>query len=330
LKYRRLGKTGLFISEIGLGTAQIGGSSLIGGRYIGSPRIKRKDALRILNTAYEEGINFYDTSDKYGDGEAERLLREAFCKKRDKVILATKCGLTSQGERCFREKYARSCLEQSLINLGTDHIDIFQLNKPDLSLIKSGQIYGLLNKLKREGKIRFTGVSAVADEEAVKLALDNRVDTLQVFYNLLHIEPNELFIGKAFDSGIGLIIKSPLSSGILTGKYSRNTKFNEEDDRAAFLYGEVLVSRVDMVDRISQHFRLNNGYSILHLALNYLLSNKRISSIIPGVSKVSQLIDILKLCSAERMNSQEIYRIESFIKQNYKEYKYDNEIITIR
>lgn len=314
MNYRRLGKTGLSVSEIGLGTAQIGGPSLIGGKYTGYSKIEKSEALRILNNAYDAGINFYDTSDKYGDGESERLLGEAFCKKRDKVILATKCGITAAGDRCFEKKYVKSCLEQSLKNLKTDYIDVFQLSKPDIPLIESGEIYELFDELKDEGKIRFSGVSTGTDEETMKLISDNRVDTLQIFYNLLHIKPNEIFIKKAFESGIGLIVRSPLSSGVLTGKYNYNTKFTEEDHRSRFLYGQTFVSRVDIVNKIAEHFKLNSRYSILHLSLNYLLSNNKISTIIPGVSKADQLSDILKLCNIKRMSPEEFFETENVIK----------------
>jgi len=318
LKYRKLGKTGLLVSEIGLGTAQIGGASLIAGKYTGSPAIENSEAIRILNTAYDSGINLYDTSDKYGDGRSERLLGEVFSANRGKVILATKCGITSAGKRCFTEGYIRSCLEESLKNLNTDYVDIFQLNKSDMALIRRGQIYAILEKLRQEGKIRFTGVSTGTDQEAAQLVLDNKIDTLQIFYNLFYLTPNELFIGKAYDCGIGLIIRSPLSSGVLVGGYSRNTKFSEEDDRSVFLYGKVLAARVDMVDKITRHFKLNAERRILHLALNYLLSNNKISTVIPGVSKESQFQDILKACVMKRMTLKEFLEVEKFVKENYR------------
>lgn len=317
MRYRKLGKTGLCVSEIGLGTAQIGGPSLIGGRYIGSPKIARSEALKILEEAYDSGINFYDTADKYGDGESERLIGEVFSKKRGNVILATKCGITTSGELCFDKKYVRACLEKSLKNLKTDYIDIFQLKKPGIEKIDKGEIYELFDELKQEGKIRFSGISTGTDEEAMKLVLDKRIDALQIFYNLLYIKPNELFIEKAFDSGIGLIIRSPLSSGILTGRYDYNTKFAKEDDRSFFLYGETLISRVNIVNKIIEFFALNSNYNILHLSLNYLLSNNKISTIIPGVSKVSQLSDILKLCVIERMKQEEFNRLENFVKEQF-------------
>ena len=319
MRYRKLGKTALPVSEIGLGTAQIGGPSLIGGRYIGSPKIEKKEALRILDQAYDSGINFFDTSDKYGDGESERLLGEAFHKKREKVILATKCGITTLGDRCFEKGYVKSCLNQSLKNLRTDYVDVFQLTKPDINLIKSGEIYETLDELKDEGKIGFSGVSTGTDEETIRLIIDNKIDTLQIFYNLVHISPNGLFIGKAFDAGIGLIIRSPLSSGVLTGKFDYNTAFSKEDDRSLFLYGKTLTSRIDIINEIIDRFQLDSNYSILHISLNYLLSNNKVSTIIPGVSKAEQLSDILKLCNIRRMSLEMFNELENFIKENYKE-----------
>ena len=313
MKYRKLGKTELSVSEIGLGTAQIGGPSLINRRYIGSPKIEKEEALKILNGGFNSGINFYDTADKYGDGESERLLGEVFHKKREQVILATKCGLTLSGERCFEKKYVKNCLEKSLKNLKTDYIDVFQLTKPDITLIQSGEIYELLDELKREGKIRFSGVSTGTDEETIKLISDNRVDTLQIFYNLLHVKPNKLFIGKAFDSGIGLIIRSPLSSGVLAGKYDYNTKFAKEDDRSLYLYGETLKLRIDMINMMVERYQLNSLGDILLLSLNYLLSNTKISTIIPGVSKTCQLDGILEVIDIERMSLESFYKLENFL-----------------
>ncbi len=319
MKYRKLGKTGLDVSEIGLGTAQLGGPSFIAGRYIGSPRIERSEAIRMLEKAFDSGINFYDTSDKYGDGEAERILGEVFAGRKKKVVLATKCGITEEGKRCFEEKYVRSCLENSLKNLRVEYIDLFQLTKPDINIINSGSIYGIFDKLKKEGKIRYCGVSTGTDEETMQLIADNKVDALQIFYNLLHIRPNKIFISNAFNNDIGLIIRSPLSSGVLTGRYNYNTRFSSEDDRSEFLFGKTLISRVDMVKKIVEQYSLGENYNILQFSLNYPLSNKKISTIIPGVSKSRQLDDILKLEEVKRMNSNFFSEVEEFIRINFNE-----------
>jgi len=313
-----LGKTGLSVSEIGLGTAQLGGPSWIGGRYLGLPRITRDEALNILDMAYASGINIFDTSDKYGDGNAERLLGAAFRRQRKNVILATKCGITISGERCFEKKYVKGCLKKSLKNMRTDYIDIFQLTKPPLEVIKSGAIYEIFDELKREGSIRFSGVSTGTDEETLLLISDSRVDTLQIFYNLLHIEPNELIIGKAAKAGIGLIIRSPLSSGVLTGKFNKRTTFSKEDGRSLFLFGDTLASRIDMIEKIKSRFKLNSSNTIMDFSLNYLLSNKKISAIIPGVSSIGQLSGLLKLCGMKRMKVDYFNKVEDFIKRGNK------------
>lgn len=317
--YRKLGKTGLSVSEIGLGTAQIGGPSLIGGRYIGAPRIEKREAVKILETAFDAGVNFFDASDKYGDGESERLLGEAFHDRRKKVVLATKCGITSRGDRCFTREYVRSCAEKSLANMKTDCIDVFQLTKPDLGLIESGDIYRTLEELKAEGKIRFSGVSTGTDEETCRLIDDNRVDTLQIFYNLLHVRPNETFISKAFSAGIGLIVRSPLSSGVLAGKFGYDTKFSKDDDRGDFLFGRTLASRIDVIEKIKERFKLSAENGVMELSLNYLLSNSNISTIIPGASRIEQLSGILKLCGVERIGPGSLRELEEFVKENYKE-----------
>lgn len=313
MKFRRLGNTGVEVSEIGLGTAQLGGPSFINGKYLGYPGIPKKTSISILEKAFDSCINFYDSSDKYGDGEAERLLGEVFNKKRDRVIIATKCGITAEGTRCFDKDYITSCLHRSLNNLKTDYIDVFQLTKPPLEIIEKSEIYDILDQFKKEGKIRFSGISTGSDNETIKLINDRRVDSLQIFYNLLHISPEKLFIKKAFDSGIGLIIRSPLSSGALCGKYTYETKFDTGDDRSLYLHGETLRKRVDIVTDIINTYRLGKAQSIINFSLNYLLSNKYISTIIPGVSKVSQLDEILKLLQTERMNAEEFNSVGQFI-----------------
>jgi len=318
LKYRRLGKTELLVSEIGLGTAQLGGPSLIAGKLLGSPKITKKESLKILNLAYDAGINFFDTSDKYGDGQAERLLAEAFSKKRRKIILATKCGFTSLGNRRFDQNYIRVCLNRSLKNLKTDCLDIFQMNKPPLDVIASGRIYEIFHKLKNEGKIRFSGVSSGKESETLKLIADNKIDTLQIFYNLLYIRPNDSLVGNIARADIGLIVRSPLSGGVLSRKFSYDTKFSPEDDRGLFLHGKVLADRIDAINRIKKYFKLKGSKDILFMALNYLLSNKRVSTIIPGVSKSSQLDDILEVTNIRRFGQKRISEIENFIRDNYK------------
>lgn len=319
MRYRELGKTGLNVSEIGLGTAQLGGPSLVGGKYLGSPKIEKKEALNILQAAFDAGVNFFDSSDKYGDGEAERLLGEVFKGRRHKVIFATKCGITESGDRCFQAEYVRGCLENSLKNLNVDYIDVFQLTKPNLSIIEKGDIYDMLAKFKAEGKIRFSGISTGTEEETLSLIADKKVDTLQIFYNLLYVKPAESIIPKAYDAGIGLIIRSPLSSGLLTGKFNYDTKFSPEDDRSLFMYGKTLTSRIDMLDKIRHHFNLINKQDIFYLSLNYLLSNRKISTIIPGASAVRQLSGILELCNTERLTQELFCNLEDFIRQNYKE-----------
>jgi len=312
LNYRTLGKTGLKVSEIGLGTAQIGGPVLIGGKLVGSPPIPKSEAINILKTAYENGINFYDTSDKYGDGKAERLIGEAFESNRDEVIIATKCGLTSSGRRNFERQYIRKCLEKSLDNLNTDYIDVFQLTKPNIQQINKGEIYQILNELKDEGKIRFSGISTGDTEETKHLISHSMVDTLQIFYNLLFIPPSKDYIKDAHDKGIGLIVRSPFSSGVLTGKISRETKFSDGDDRKSFLYGKTLESRLKAIELIKKHYNLETS-DMIGFSLNYLLSNKYISTIIPGVSRVEQLNDILKAMDCKRLDDGSFSKLECFV-----------------
>ena len=191
---------------------------------------------------------------------------------------------------------------------------MFQLTKPSLAIIERGEIYETLDQFKREGKIRFSGVSTGTDQETVRLITDRRVDSLQVFYNLLHTAPEELFLEQAFHAGIALLARSPLSSGTLCGGHGYATTFPREDDRNSYLHGETLRRRVDLVQAIIEANGLDDAYGILHFSLNYLLSSPFLSTIIPGASKVGQLDEILKLVQQERMTAEKFSETGRFVR----------------
>jgi len=313
--YRILGKTSLKVSELGLGGAQIGGPSFINNKYIGSPKIETAEAYKILNLAFDNGINFYDTSDCYGDGKSEKYIGDTFSNKRDKLIIATKCGMTSSGERCFEREYILKCCEHSLKRLKTDYIDIYQLKGPSNELIKRGEIFETLDLLKTKGMIRFSGISAVNAvniDDAFICCESNCIDTIQIMYNLLYTVPEEKLLNLTAKNNIGVICRSPLSSGLLTGKINENTIFDMEDDRKTFMFGELLKQRVDKIKFIKEKFNLTND-GLIEFSIIYLLSNLKISTVIQGVSSTNQLEKNLLILKNKKFDNNEFLKISEFV-----------------
>lgn len=299
IQYRQLGKTNLVVSEMGLGTAQIGGPSLIKGKPFGAKPISDEDVYKILSLAYEAGINFFDSSDKYGDGLAEKRLGEFFNGSKD-VILATKCGIDSNHNRRFDRQYIMDTIEGSLCRLKREQIDLFQFSKPTLSNIENDDLIETVLLLKEQGKIAYAGISVGSIEDGRGFLQQDVWDSFQIIYNLLTLDFKS-FISDCFNAGKGVIIRSPLSSGMLTGRFDENTKFHEFDDRSAFMQGELLRIRSQMVNKIKERFCLTNE-GLIDLSLNFLLSDPEVTSIIPGATSPMQMQTNLKALTKMRLS----------------------------
>lgn len=297
------------VSKLGFGTSQIGGPTLIKGKLGGVRAISKGEAINILRYAYENGINFFDTSDKYGN--AEELLGEFFSKIRDKVIIATKCGLTDDGDRNFSISYIESCLENSLRRLRTDYIDIFQLAKPDVGDVTDKLLLFFERKIK-EGKIKYFGISVAGDDDGQVYLAKKTIKSFQIFYNLLFPTCHEL-IKRCVENNKFVIIRSPLNSGILSGRYTMNTKFDEVDSRNKIFYGELLRERLECVEEIKEHFNLSED-EILAFSLNFIFSNNNVNVVIPAASRLEQLKEYIEIFNRmKRFNETELIEILNFL-----------------
>jgi aryl-alcohol dehydrogenase-like predicted oxidoreductase len=311
MRYNLLGRTGIRVSEFGLGTAQIGGPSLINGQLFGSLPISEKEAFNVLAIARDTGINFFDSSDMYGDGLAEERLGRFF-KGDAKIIIATKCGIDQSGNRRFDRKYVLECVENSLKRLRRDHLDLFQFSKAGSVEIEKENLLETVSILKEQGKIIHAGISIGNVEEGVNLIHQDKWDSLQIIYNLLTLEFKGL-LNLANRSGLGTIIRSPLSSGMLTGKFNEETIFPDSDDRSVYLYGELLAKRVKMVKAIKKYFELSSQELIL-FSLNFLLSDPDIQTIIPGASSSTQLKHTIKAVETSRFTKAQYNEVFEFVK----------------
>jgi aryl-alcohol dehydrogenase-like predicted oxidoreductase len=282
MKYRKLGTTGLEVSEIGFGAWGIGGS--VNGDIAYGPTDDRESKLTIRR-AFEMGVTFYDTSDFYGFGRSEQLIGKALKDFREQIIIATKVGLLSaDGEQDFSAKHIRSALEKSLIRLKTDYIDLYQLHSPPIDMFeKDDRILLLLDSLKKEGKIRAFGISVRSPDDGLIAIKKYGFKVLQVNFNMTDQRAidNGLF-ALCEKQGVGIINRTPLCFGFLTGKYSGSEDFHSFDHRAKWA-PEQIKQWAGAYKLFSDVPKKNEKQSQAQIALRYCLSYPCISTVIPGM-----------------------------------------------
>jgi aryl-alcohol dehydrogenase-like predicted oxidoreductase len=285
MEYRNLGRTGLKVSAVGLGTMAHAG-------HFGP--MDDKESLGAIDTALELGVNFIDTSDAYGAGYSETLLGKALKGRRDKVVLATKGGNTmvgpNRGKRDFSLAYIDRVMEESLKRLQTDYVDLYQLHNPDVSVIEQGEVWELLERRKKEGKIRYYGVSINKKEEGIVAVKGGRSDTIQVEYNLLAQEPAEKIFPLAQEANVGMIARVPLARGLLTGKMTLadQKRFQGDDVRARNFAGDRFQQELDKVAQLKFLVR-GPVKSLGQAAIAFCLAHPAVSVVIPGARNAQQM-----------------------------------------
>jgi myo-inositol catabolism protein IolS len=299
MKQRRLGRTGIMVSEISLGTWAIGGPYWTQGEPTGwSGTLDEDEIIEAINLAVDQGVNHFDTADVYGYGKSERLLGKALGKRRNKVTIATKIGwAATTAPHVYDPHNIRFQCEQSLRNLGTDHIDLYYFHQCDF-----GEDDAYLNdavnaflRLKEEGKIRFIGLSGYAEEEFLSKIPRIDPDVIQSWADIEHDE----FIrdGSSVriiieERDLGFVAMMPFGQGRLLGKYKSDTlpTFGEGDNRegsAAFTQ-ESLAELEPRLEALRVRFG-RNMKDLARVALQFLLSNPIVSCIIPGFRNLAQV-----------------------------------------
>src|SRR5262245_49973701 len=285
MQYKILGRTGLRVSVVGLGT-------MVHGGHFGP--MKDSESLSAIDTAFELGVNFIDTSDAYGAGYSETLLGNALKGRRDKVILATKGGNVmvgpERGKRNFDPAYIARVLDESLKRLQTDRIDLYQLHNPTVDIIERGEVWGVLARAKKEGKIRYCGVSINTIDEGIAAVKNGRSDTVQLEYNLLAQEPAEKIFPLAQDANVGIIARIPLRRGVLTGKMTMadEQRFQGEDVRARSYKGEAFAKELAKADQL--RFLVHGPVKSLgQAAIAFCIAHPAVSVTIPGSRNEEQM-----------------------------------------
>lgn len=281
--YRPLGRTGWNVSAIGFGAWAIGGTW---------GDTDDTAAIAALHRALDRGVNFFDTADVYGDGHSERLLARLRKERpNDKFHVATKAGRRLNPHVAEGYKDLRPFIERSLQNLEVDAIELLQLHCPPTAVYTMPEVFGALDDLVRAGKLRYYGVSVERIDEALAAIKFPNVQSVQIIYNLFRQRPAEVFLPAARAAQVGVLARLPLSSGMLSGKFTRESKFSADDHRGfnrqgeAFDKGETF-SGVDYEQGLAavEELRqlLPEGVSMARLALRWILMNEAITTAIPG------------------------------------------------
>ena len=292
MKKRRLGKSGLQVSEIGLGCWQLGGDF--------GP-VNSTQACSILQAADQSGINFWDTADVYGAGKSETRIEQYLFENKADVIIGTKVG---RDGALFPDRYTkenvRANIAGSAIRLGVETIDLVQLHCVPLEVLKAGDILAWLEDFQKEGLIRAFGASVETIEEALAVVEQPQLSSLQIIFNLFRQNAIQELFPKALANEVGIIVRLPLASGVLSGKMQRDQAFAETDHRhynrhgEAFSQGETFSgipfeNALDFVDEMKAF--LPEGMSMAQMAMRWILDQPAVSTVIAGATRPEQVVE---------------------------------------
>ena len=286
MKYRELGKTGLSVSEIGFGTWGLGGGPCSYGP------VDDQESIETLKYAYQTGVNFFDTSDAYGNGHSEEIVGTALKDLRKKVIIASKVGCLPHSGRempqDFSASHIRKSIETSLKRLQTDYLDLYQLHSPLLKDLENPEVLETLQALKKEGKIRAFGISVRSPQDGLIAIEKYGYESVQVNFNLIDqraVESGLFDLAKKEKTGI--IARTPFCFGFLTDKYSPDTTFDENDHRRNWPKAQIerWIESAKLFDSLCK----SKGQSHAQLALKFCLAYDSVSTVIPGMMNIEQV-----------------------------------------
>jgi aryl-alcohol dehydrogenase-like predicted oxidoreductase len=289
MQSRRLGKTGREVSEIGFGAWAIGGSW---------GQVNDEESVAALHAAVDSGVTFFDTADVYGDGRSEKLIGQLLRDRSEPLYVATKFGRRAPLE-VAQYTYAnlRGWLERSRENLGVEAVDLVQLHCPPWDAYYTPSVFAACERLVDDGYARAYGVSVEKVEEALKAIEYPSVATVQIIFNIFRERPAELLFEQARRRDVGLIIRVPLASGLLTGKFSNETQFSADDHRSfnrrgeQFDVGETFAG-VDYATGVAAVEELKAlvpaGATMTQFALRWILDHESVSTVIPGARTSEQ------------------------------------------
>jgi aryl-alcohol dehydrogenase-like predicted oxidoreductase len=287
---RTLGKTGREVSEIGFGAWQIGADW---------GEVEEDSAVATLHAAADAGVTFFDTADVYGDGRSERLVGRLLRERPGEgITVATKMGRRlDQTVENYSPEHFREWNDRSRENLGVETLDLVQLHCPPTDLYYHPEVFEDLDRMVEEGRMAAYGVSVERVEEALKAIEYPNVATVQIIFNAFRQRPGGLFFREAARRGVGVIVRVPLASGLLSGKYTRETTFGPDDHRTFNRHGELFdvgetfagvpfEVGLDAVEELRP--LVPEGATLAQLALRWILMHDAVSTVIPGARSPEQ------------------------------------------
>jgi aryl-alcohol dehydrogenase-like predicted oxidoreductase len=292
MKYRKFSDLGWNVAEVGLGCWQIGWCW---------GDVTEQDARDLLKKSLDEGINFFDTSDTYGDGRSEKFLSEIIKSTSEKIYVTTKLGRRIRGTnypKGYKQEPMEEFIDRSLMNLGIECIDLLQLHCPPSEIISKKETFEMMDEIVKKGKVANYGVSVHKISDAMEAIKNPNVKSIQLVFNIFRQKPTEIFFNEAKKKNIAVIVRGPLASGLLTGEINRDTKFAENDHRNYNIKGEAFdigdtfsgVNFEKGIEAVEQLKKIvPDNFSLSTLALKWILSHDAVSVVIPGAVNKSQV-----------------------------------------
>lgn len=323
MKYRKLGRSGIKVSEIGFGAWTIGLD------WWGK-KIDDDEAIRMLKRAYDLGINFYETADMYGNGKSEKIVSQAFKDMRDEVVYSTKWGYDmydaiqighNELPQKHNPEFLKYALQQSLNRLQTDYIDVYSLHNPKMDAIKNDSLFISLDKLVQSTKIKSHGVAlgpAIGWKDEGLLAIEKRnITCLQTVYNVLEQDPGRAFLNavRKNNNDVGIMVRVPDASGVLTGKVNEKTAFDKNDHRSN-RKKEWILEAMQKVEKMKPIANAR-GWSISQLAIKFILSQKEISIVLPTVIDVGEIESFAEMADGNYLSENEMAEITDLYNNNF-------------
>lgn len=292
MRYRRLGKSGYKVSEVGLGTWALGGEW---------GRTDDDAAMEALHAAVDSGVTFFDTADVYGDGHAERLLAKLRSERDEELVIATKAGRRGTNEPAsYDAAHLTEWIDRSRTQLDTPRLDLLQLHCPPTDVYYRPETFAALDEFVARGDIASWGVSIERVEEGLKALEFDGCATIQVIFNIFRQRPAERLLAAAWEADVGIISRVPLASGLLTGKYDRQAQFPEDDHRnfnidgAAFDRGETFAGvpfEVGVAAAQQLRAHVPDGATLAQTAVKWVLMHREVGTVIPGARTREQAQD---------------------------------------
>ncbi|HSB68681.1 MAG TPA: aldo/keto reductase [Candidatus Methylomirabilis sp.] len=329
MRYRTFGETDLRASEVGFGVWTVGTTMWgIKDEAVG---------IKLVQQAHDLGITFYDSADVYGDGLGETILAKAFKGRRDRVVYSTKVGYDfythpgvqpGQRERPqdWSPAYVRRACEASLERLETDHIDLYQLHNPRIDTLRKDDLFAELERLRAEGKIRHYGATLgpAIDRRQIeegRCCVAERRMTTQIIYNMLEQQIGQPLIPMAKQHGVGLMVRVPHSSGLLEGKYTRETNFGQDDhrffrvntDERKRAWLDVGLKKVEKLRFLTE----GRGRTIAQAAIRWILAEPCFACVLPNIYEEAQLKEFAGAAAVPDLTADEVRQVNELYARNF-------------